>query len=178
MICEDDENVSEPEMVSHEDVQPDKKDVAPEVTSQKAATSETTPQNVTPAAASETASPKPETEKLAEDLSQARLSDKKEEEEEVKVVKRNDVVTPASVAAPSNAVTSPPSTVVSPTSKASTDDDDDRPQPPDDDSVPDEDSLVKIYQNLDFISCDTYSCHWSQCSISNANSFSIIFYLK
>jgi len=147
MICEDDENVSEPEMVSHEDVQPDKKDVAPEVTSQKAATPETPPQNVTPAAASETASQKPETEKLAEDLAQARLSDKKEEEEEVKVVKRNDVVTPASVAAPSNVVTSPPSTVVSPTSKASTDDDDDRPQPPDDDSVPDEDSLVKIYQN-------------------------------
>ena len=137
MICEDDENVSEPEMVTHEDVQPDKKDVAPEVTSQNvAATPEVTSSNVAPAA-KEIVTPKPETsqtEKLAEDLSQARLSDKKEDE--VKVVKRNDVVTPSSVVTPPN--------VVSPTSKTSTDEDDDRPQPPDDDSVPDEDSSVSI----------------------------------
>ena len=98
MICEDDDNTSEPEMVSHEDVQPEvtshvaqpevtsSKHVAqPEVTSSKhVAQPEVTPQQKTEMTS----------EKLAEDLSsKARLTDEDEEKEE-KGVKRNEVATP------------------------------------------------------------------------------------
>ena len=98
MICEDDDNTSEPEMVSHEDVQPEvtshvaqpevtsSKHVAqPEVTSSKhVAQPEVTPQQKTEMTP----------ENLAEDLSsKARLTDEEEEKEE-KAVKRNEVATP------------------------------------------------------------------------------------
>jgi hypothetical protein len=100
MICEDDENNSEPEMVSHEDVQPEP------VTSQK---NVVTPQ----AAASHKSVTEPEvtspevvtSEKLAEDMSKARLHD--DEVKVEKVVKRNEVVTPNVVSPAPPVATSP-----------------------------------------------------------------------
>ena len=87
MICEDDDNTSEPEMVSHEDVQPEVTShvAQPEVSSSKhVAQPEVTPQQKTEMTP----------ENLAEDLSsKARLTDEEEEKEE-KAVKRNEVATP------------------------------------------------------------------------------------
>lgn len=82
MICEDDENNSEPEMVSHEDVQPDPVSSHKSVTEPEVATSE----------------------KLAEDLSKARLHD--DEVKVEKVVKRNEVA-PNVVSPAPPVVTSP-----------------------------------------------------------------------
>ena len=128
MICEDDENNSEPEMVTHEDVKPEV------VTSPK-------PERVSPKL--EVAAPKADN--LSNDLSKVSLTEKND------VAKRNDAVaavgvTAAAVVAGATVSVAAAAVVTSPKRSASPNvaDDDDRPKPPDDDSVPDEDSLVSF----------------------------------
>ena len=100
MICEDDENNSEPEMVSHEDVQPDP------VTSQKTVVAPQAVASHKTVTEPEAASQEVVTlEKLADDMSKARLHD--EEVKVEKVVKRNEVVAPNVVSPAPPIVTSP-----------------------------------------------------------------------
>ena len=135
MLCEDDENNSEPEIVTHDDVRPEESpEREPDVTSRQSAALEA------------------KADSLADDLSKAALAGKGDGE---KVAKRNDVagavgavvaagaaVGVVAAAGAAVATVSSPKSNRAPSPNVAADDDDDRPQPPDDDSVPDEDSLV------------------------------------
>ena len=139
MLCEDDENNSEPEIVTHDDVRPEESpEREPDVTSRQSAALEAKADSLA--------------DSLADDLSKAALAGKGDGE---KVAKRNDVagavgavvaagaaVGVVAAAGAAVATVSSPKSNRAPSPNVAADDDDDRPQPPDDDSVPDEDSLV------------------------------------